>query len=32
LRPGRFKLIATAIDPSGILGKSKGARFRIVPR
>jgi von Willebrand factor type A domain-containing protein len=32
LRPGRYKLIATAIDASGILGKAKVARFRIVRR
>jgi hypothetical protein len=32
LQPGRFKLIATAIDASGILGKAKGARFTIVQR
>jgi von Willebrand factor type A domain len=32
LRPGRYKLIATAIDASGIPGKAKVARFRIVRR
>jgi von Willebrand factor type A domain len=32
LRPGRYKLIATAIDPSGRPGKAKVARFRIVRR
>jgi hypothetical protein len=31
LRPGRYKLIATAIDANGIAGKPKVARFRIVP-
>lgn len=30
LRPGGYKLIATAIDASGILGKAKAARFRVV--
>jgi hypothetical protein len=31
LRPGRYKLIATATDAKGIVGKPKVARFRIVP-
>jgi hypothetical protein len=32
LRPGRYKLIATATDANGIAGKPKVARFRVVPR
>jgi hypothetical protein len=32
LRPGRYRLIATAITASGIPGKAKVARFRIVRR
>ena len=32
LRPGLYKLIATATDARGIVGKAKAARFRIVSR
>jgi hypothetical protein len=32
LRPGRYKLIAAAMDANGILGKPKVARFRILRR
>ena len=32
LRPGRYRLVARAKDPAGILSKRKRVRFRLLPR